>query len=125
MCELGADLIPAWLTLPDVMDLLDVPMPRVRALLRDRDLVAVKRRNEDTGNVVLCVPGPMLVLADGSTGIIETLRGTVTVLTDLGMSDEEVIDWLMTVEPSLNATPLDALRSGRRAEVRRIAQALL
>jgi hypothetical protein len=32
--------------------------------------------------------------------------------------------WLLTPEESLGIAPIDALRAGRKAEVRRVAQAL-
>ena len=32
--------------------------------------------------------------------------------------------WLLTEEESLGTAPIDALRAGRKAEVRRVAQAL-
>ena len=38
---------------------------------------------------------------------------------------KEIYDWMFTIEDSLKVTPMDALRAGRKAEVRRIAQALL
>jgi len=53
------------------------------------------------------------------------LRGTLVLLGDLGFSDDEAIDWLLGPEDSLGTSPIEALRAGRKAEVRRVAQALL
>ena len=36
-----------------------------------------------------------------------------------------LVDWLIAEEESLKASPVAALKAGRKAEVRRIAQALL
>ena len=45
-------------------------------------------------------------------------------LADAGFTDDEAIDWLLDEEDSLGTTPIEALRAGRKAEVRRVAQAL-
>jgi hypothetical protein len=52
------------------------------------------------------------------------LKGTIVVLGDAGFNDEEAINWLLNVDDSLSVSPIDALRAGRKAEVRRVAQAL-
>jgi len=52
------------------------------------------------------------------------LRGTLFVLADAGFSDENAMEWLLDTEDSLRAAPIDALLAGRKAEVRRVAQAL-
>jgi len=46
------------------------------------------------------------------------------VLHDAGFSDDEAIDWLLTAEDSIGAAPIEALRAGRKSEVRRVAQTL-
>ena len=50
--------------------------------------------------------------------------GTVTLLADVGFADDEAVEWMLEVEPSLGTSPIAALRAGRKAEVRRVAQAL-
>ena len=105
-----------WLPLPDVAERLCVDVGGVRRLLRDRDLVAA--RVGERG--VLCVPEDLL--AEGAP--LPDLRGTLTVLADAGFSDEEALRWLLTPDESLPGTPVQALREGRRTEVRRRAQAL-
>jgi Rv2175c C-terminal domain of unknown function len=45
-------------------------------------------------------------------------------LGDAGFSDEEAIIWLFTADDSLPGRPVDALREGRKTEIRRRAQAL-
>jgi hypothetical protein len=52
------------------------------------------------------------------------LKGTLVVLGDSGFSDDEAMNWLLTTEDSLGVSPVDALKAGRKAEVRRVAQAL-
>ena len=103
-----------WLTLPDLVEVLDEPLGRVRRLLDDRALVGSKR----TG--VFAVPA--LFIVDGAP--LSSLRGTVIVLQDAGFSDDELIDWLLSEEESIGLTPIEALRRGRKSEVRRVAQTL-
>jgi len=103
-----------WLTIPDLVELLGVPQGKVRRMLDDRVLLAVRRDG------VLKVPADFIV--DGEP--LGDLRGTLVVLADAGFSDEEAMHWLLTEEESLGARPVDALRDRRRSEVRRVAQAL-
>ena len=110
------DLIPAWLTLPDVAERLDVEVSRVRRLIEDGQLVALRRGEP----VVRMVPELLLI----EEGLIPHLPGTLTILRDGGFSDEELLAWLFTEDESLPGRPIDQLRSGQRGEVRRRALAL-
>jgi hypothetical protein len=110
------DLVPAWLTLPDVAERLGIDVGRVRRLVQDRFLVAVRRGERH----VLSVPEALLVEAEP----MPDLRGTLTVLADAGFDDESALRWLFTADESLPGTPIEALRVGRKTEVRRRAQAL-
>ncbi|HEY0261207.1 MAG TPA: Rv2175c family DNA-binding protein [Lacisediminihabitans sp.] len=103
-----------WLTIPELVDILGIGVSKVRRLIEDRHLLAAKI--DGVWKV------PELFLRDGEP--LGELRGTLLVLHDSGFSDEEAMRWLFTEEESLGAAPIDALRSGRKAEVRRIAQAL-
>ncbi|MFB2582836.1 Rv2175c family DNA-binding protein [Herbiconiux sp. P15] len=103
-----------WLTVPDLVELLDLTPSRVRRLIEDRHLVATKRGG------VLSVPA--VFVRDGEP--LTELRGTITVLTDLRFSDDEIVEWLITPNDLLDTSPIAALLAGRKAEVRRIAQAL-
>lgn len=107
-------LVPEWLPLPDVADALGLPVTRVRQMLRERHLVALRRDG------VLQVPAAFL--QDGV--VVKGLPGTLTVLADSGYDDEASVRWLFTEDPTLPGTPLDALRADRGTEVRRRAQAL-
>ncbi|MFK4729168.1 Rv2175c family DNA-binding protein [Agromyces mediolanus] len=103
-----------WLTVPDLVELLELSPGRVRRLIDDRHLLA--RRIDG----VLKVPADFL--RDGAP--MPELHGTAVVLHDAGFSDAEALDWLIGEEDSLGTTPIAALRAGRKAEVRRVAQAL-
>ena len=103
-----------WLTIPDLVDRLGLGVSRVRRLIEDRHLAA-KRVDG-----VLKVPAAFL--RDGEP--IAELRGTLIVLGDAGFDDEAAVDWLIAEDESLGTAPIEALRAGRKAEVRRVAQAL-
>lgn len=119
MAELDA-LVDGWLTLPQVAEALGVPLRGVRRLLQERQLVAVRRAPTAGAGVEPCVPDQLL--KDGAT--LPELAGTVTLLTDAGYSDEEALVWLFTPDPTLPGSPVEAMRAGRKAEIRRRAQAL-
>jgi hypothetical protein len=63
---------------------------------------------------------PALFIQDGAP--LGELRGTIVVLGDSGFSDDEAMHWLLSPEDSLGTSPIEALRAGRKAEVRRVAQ---
>ena len=52
------------------------------------------------------------------------LRGTLIVLADAGSPTTRRCTGCSKPEDSLGASPIEALRAGRKAEVRRVAQAL-
>jgi hypothetical protein len=103
-----------WLTVPDLVDLLGLTPSKVRRLIEDRHLVAVRRDG------VLSVPADFV--KDGEP--LTELRGTIIVLADNHFRDDEIMEWLLEENELLDATPIAALRAGRKAEVRRVAQAL-
>ncbi|GAA1993471.1 Rv2175c family DNA-binding protein [Catenulispora subtropica] len=110
-------MVGEWLTLPDVAERFGVQVTRVRQLLRDNQLIAVRRGE----NNVLSVPAGFIV--DDHT--VKGLTGTLTLLKDAKFTDEEALRWLFTPDDSLPGTPVDALRENRGTEVRRRAQAEL
>ncbi|GAA1866237.1 Rv2175c family DNA-binding protein [Myceligenerans crystallogenes] len=110
------DVVGEWLTLPDLAERVGVDFGRARRLVRDRHVVAVRQGENSVWQV------PAAFVKDGE--VIPTLRGTIVLLTDAGFKDHEIIRWLFEEEESLGLPPIEALRAGRRAEVRRVAQAL-
>jgi hypothetical protein len=109
-----SDADTSWLSIPDLVELLGLPQGKVRRLLEERILLGTRVDG------VLKVPSAFIV--DGEP--LGDLRGTLVVLADAGFSDEESMHWLLTEEDSLGTTPVAALQAGRKAEVRRVAQAL-
>jgi hypothetical protein len=47
------------------------------------------------------------------------------VLADAGFGDDDIVEWLLSPHEQLEGSPLDALRAGQRAHVRRLAQTAL
>jgi hypothetical protein len=109
-------LVPAWLSLPEVAERLSLPVTRARQLLKDRQLIAVRRGE----NRALHVPAAFL---DGDQ-VLKGLPGTLTLLSDNRFTEEEALRWLFTPDESLPGTPVQALHENRGTEVRRRAHAL-
>ena len=105
-----------WLPLPDVAERLAIPVGKVRRLLEERQLIAVRWGERN----ILSIPADLL---DGDR-LLPELPGTLVVLADAGFTDDEAMRWLLTPDDTLPGTPLDALKAGRKTEIRRRAQAL-
>lgn len=105
-----------WLPLPDVAEVLGLSITKVHGLINERALVAV--RITDRG--IRAVPAGFIT--DGR--VLDSLKGTIAVLGDSGFTDEEIIRWLFTEDESLPGRPIDALKQGRKTEIRRRAQAM-
>lgn len=107
--------ITDWLTIPDLMDVMGVSQSNVRRMLEDNVLAAARIDG------VLKVPA--VFIEDGEP--MHQLQGTIVLLRDCGFDGDELVEWLISPEESLGVSPVDALKAGRKAEVRRVAQALL
>lgn len=106
--------VTEWLTVPDVAERLGVPLGRVRRLIEDHHLFSIRRDG------VQYVPGE--TIAGGEP--LASLHGTLVVLLDAGFSLDGAIEWLYTPNEVLGVTPMAALVAGKKAEIRRLAQAL-
>ena len=108
-------LVGDWLTVPDLAEALGMSLRQVRQMIADREIIAsrVGERN--------VVAGPAAFIQGG--GVLASLMGTVTVLNDGGFDDDEAIRWLCTPDETLpiDGAPIDMLRAGRKAEVRKRA----
>ena len=85
-------------------------------MIKERQLIDVRLGERN----VRYVPAEFLT----DTGVLKSLRGTITVLEDAGFSEAEIIRWLFTEDDSLPGRPIDALHAGKKTEIRRRAQAL-
>jgi uncharacterized protein len=113
--------------LPAVASILGIPVTKVHQHLRQKHLLGVRR------NGVLVVPK---IFFDDKGHVVKSLSGLLVVLHDGGYSENDIIRWLFTPDPSLtlsrdgtgevveNARPVDALHSHQAREVVRRAQAM-
>ncbi|GII98025.1 hypothetical protein CLV28_1549 [Sediminihabitans luteus] len=130
------DLVTDWMTLPELAEALGTKPGNARSVAGDRRVVGARRGERNTFQVPArfvvtrhedsVARGQARAGADEDTRkvVLSTLPGTIAVLSDLGLDDEEIIVWLFTVDDALGTTPLDALLEGRKSEVRRVAQTL-
>jgi len=103
-----------WLTVPEVCERLGLTPGKVHRLVEDRALLGTKIEG------IFRIPD---VFLDGGEPL-KDLRGTVVVLLDGGFTDDDATRWLLEHNDALAVAPIDALRSGRKSEVRRLAQTL-
>ncbi|WP_460773400.1 Rv2175c family DNA-binding protein [Microbacterium sp. GXF7504] len=115
MSEDSTTVETTWLTMPDLVEALREPLGRVRRRIDDAQLIGSRR------NGPFAVPAVFVV--DGHP--LGSLRGTVFALRDVGLSDDEAIDWLLAYDDTIGAAPLTALLAGRKSEVRRVARTLI
>ncbi|KAB1660098.1 DNA-binding protein [Pseudoclavibacter chungangensis] len=103
-----------WLTIPEAAEQLGLSKGKVGRLVQERFLLA--RR----------IDGEPRIPADFIHGgePLHGLRGTLTLLFDGGLRDDEVLDWMLAVDETLGQAPVDALRAGRRTSVRHSVQLL-
>lgn len=101
-------------SIKEVAAALGVPATRVEQMVRDGQLVALKRDR------VPFVPADFF---DGGS-LVKGLVGTITVLSDSGFDPSEMLRWLFTEDDTLPGRPIDALRGNRGTEVKRRAQAM-
>jgi len=108
-------LVGDWLSLTAVAERLGLTPSRIKQLLHDHKLLAVRRPDGTLG-----VPAAFL---EGNH-ILKGLHGTLTLLFDCGLAEGEALRWLFTADETLPGTPIQAMAEHRRTEVNRRAQAL-
>ena len=130
-------LVGEWLSLPVVAEKLGTAVTSIRNALGDRRIVGMRRgeRNVFAIPAAFLVPSHLSNPADVKTPrltpegaekiiILPSLKGTVILLGDQGLSDDEIIAWLFSEDEMLGETPMAALLAGRKSAVRRAAQSL-
>jgi Rv2175c C-terminal domain of unknown function len=104
----------AVLPVAEVAQLLSVPVSRVHQMVRDGQLLSVRRDG------AVCVPSDFFA----GRAPVKGLSGTIMPLRDGGYSDPDILRWIFADDPSLPGSPIAALRAGRHREVKRRAQAM-
>lgn len=130
-------LVTEWLSLPQLAEALGTTVSQARSIVQDRRVIGVKRGERSSFQIpaAFVVPAHLANPAnakpapenpdEGRQVVLMSLQGTIALLTDFGFSDAEILEWLFSTNEGLGTSPMDALRAGRKAEVRRVAQALL
>lgn len=108
------DSVTNWLSLKEAATLLGISSGKLHRLIEQHFLFAVKRGRE------LMIPADVIVEGEP----LASLRGTLLVLLDCGLTIEEAAEWLYTPAVELGSTPMASLLQGHKAPVRRLAQAL-
>ncbi|MEV6280526.1 Rv2175c family DNA-binding protein [Nocardia sp. NPDC051832] len=111
------DVLPesvSLLPLPEVADKLGISVTRVHQMLRDHQLLALRRAG---------VAGVPEIFFDPHGGVTKHLPGLITVMKDAKYSDEEILEWIFTDDDSLPGKPIDALHGPLAREVIRRAAA--
>lgn len=103
-----------YLTVPELVERWQITPSRVRRLIEDRYLAAVRIDG------VLRIPAEF-VAGDEPLG---PLRGTLLALHDAGFSDDEAVLWMLNENDELGERPIAALIAGRKSAVRRATQSL-
>ncbi|MEU6561892.1 Rv2175c family DNA-binding protein [Nocardia nova] len=111
------DVVPESVTLlplPDVADQLGIAVTRVHQILRDHQLIAIRRDG---------IAGVPKDFFDSSGEIAKFLPGLITVMRDAKYTDEEILGWVYTDDETLPGRPIDALHGPLAREVIRRAAA--
>lgn len=108
------DRVLNWLTIDQAAEALGVSASKVRRLIEEYILFAVRIDRQPM------IPADLIV--DGEP--LSSIRGTLIQLHDLGLTEEEAISWLYEENEILGEMPISALLKGHKAPVRRAAQAL-
>jgi hypothetical protein len=95
-------------------ELLGISVGKVRRLVEEHTLVSFKR---DGAKVI-----PADAIVEGEP--LHSLRGTIMLLLDCGISLDESIVWLFEENEILGGTPMASLLAGHKSPVRRAAQML-
>lgn len=109
-----------WLSFVEACAFLGVEVKQLRAWIKDGSLLCLVNPQDHKPYV----PKAFLVKHAKHAEPLDSLKGTITLLRDCGFSDEESVRWLFQENDSLGETPLQALRSGKKKAVRRIASTL-
>lgn len=108
------DSVDEWLTVPEVAEVLNIPMGKVRRFIDEHVLFSV--RFDGVQKI------PAHLVAGGEP--LPSLRGTILVLIDAGFDADSAVAWLYRMEDSIGRAPIELLLEGRKSEVRRVAQSL-
>ncbi|KXO89590.1 Rv2175c family DNA-binding protein [Tsukamurella pseudospumae] len=97
---------------------LGVSQSKVLQLLRDRQLIAVRRGGD------IHIPRLFFGEVDGRFSIAKHFTGLLSVLHDGGFRDDEIMRWLFEPQEDLDAAPAELLHTDSAREMIRRAQSM-
>lgn len=106
--------VSEWLTVPEAAEVLGVPLGRVRRMLEEHELISMR--------IDGVVKIPAEVIVEGEP--LASLHGTMIVLLDCVLTEDEAVQWLYTFDEALPGTPMEFLLKGHKSAVRRLAMLL-
>lgn len=106
------------LSVPEAADLLRVRLRDIRTMMADRRIIGVR-----VDGVLVLAKDQFVDRGEGYEPL-GSMRGTLTMLTDAGFSDDESFAWLYQHNAEIGSTPMEALRAGRHRAVRRVIAGL-
>lgn len=111
-------LVGDWLSIPEFGEALGLTQRQARRLVDDKVVLA----HRVGPNSALSVPAAFIE----EDHLLSALEGTITVLLDARLSQDEALEWLFTVDPTLpiEGSPMTMLQAHRKAEVRKRAAEL-
>lgn len=111
------DVLPESVTLiplPDVADQLGLAITRVHQMLRDHQIIAIRRDG---------IAGVPKDFFDPTGAVTKHLTGLITVMRDAKYSNEEILRWIYLDDETLPGRPIDAIHGPLAREVVRRAAA--
>lgn len=111
------DVVPESVTLlplPDVAEQLGIAVTRVHQMLRDHQLLAIRRGG---------IAGIPKDFFDSSGAVVKPLTGLITVMRDAKYTNEEILEWMYAEDDTLPGRPIDAIHGPLAREVVRRAAA--
>ena len=111
---MNTEQIDAWLTIDEAASQLGISSSKVRRLIEEHTLFAIRVDKEPKI--------PAHLISNGEP--LASIRGTMFLLIDSGFTPEEAVDWIYAENEFLGNRPIDSLLQGHKAPVRRAAQSL-
>ena len=106
--------VDSWLTIDEVAQRIGVSASKVRRLIEEHTLFAIRVEKEPKI--------PAHLIQNGEP--LPSIRGTMFLLLDSGLTESEAIEWTYAENENLGGRPIDWLLQGHKAPVRRAAQTL-
>lgn len=103
-----------YVTIPDLVERWGSTPSKIRRMIDESYLGAVRIDG------VLSIPAEFVT----DEGSLPALRGSLLVLRDAGLTNDEAVAWLLTHNDELDDRPIAVLLRGSKAAVRRATQAL-